>query len=251
MSDRLSHEAEQLVRAARTHLAPTPHDVDRLRTRILAGVAAGASVTAAGIASAAAAPGGVAASAGTAGASAGAAAGIGVLKVVVVAAAVTGASVTGGVLITRRLDRPEAVSASTRPSAAGKAAPRAPARAPDPDLHPDPVPVPDPAPESPPIQRQRALAPPVPSLASEMDLLRRARAALRSGDPRSALQHLDHHARQFPASPLGPEAAAIRVEATCATGDRETARALADQFARRWPDSPLARRVTRLCGDDR
>jgi outer membrane protein assembly factor BamD (BamD/ComL family) len=83
-----------------------------------------------------------------------------------------------------------------------------------------------------------------------MDLLRRARAAVRAGDPRGALAHLEQHARRFPASPLAPEAAAVRIEATCAVGDRQTARMLADQFARQWPDSPLSRRVSRLCGED-
>jgi TolA-binding protein len=117
-----------------------------------------------------------------------------------------------------------------------------------PDL--DPVPDPDPVSDPAPPRRRHRLEPPPPSLAGEMDLLRRARAAVRAGDPRGALEHLEQHARRFPASPLAPEAAAVRIEATCAVGDRQTARSLADQFARQWPDSPLSRRVSRLCGED-
>jgi hypothetical protein len=116
---------------------------------------------------------------------------------------------------------------------------------PDPDPDSDPDPDPDPDPATAPRPRPH---PPRPTLSSELDLLRRARNALRSGDPSTALQLLDDHARHHPSPRLGPEAAAIRVEATCAAGNASTARQLQDDLVRRWPDSPLARRPPKLCG---
>lgn len=251
MSERLSPEAERLVSAGRAGLAPSAEDIERLRGRILAGVAAGVAVSAAGAgAAAAASTGGAAAATG----SAATAGGLGLIKVVVVAAAVTGASITGGVLVVRRADPGPAPVATVHQQAAPDAAPSRP-RAVDraPVVEPLVEPAADAAPLATPVEPpgpRPETAPPRPSLASEMELLRRARSALRAGDPRAALEHLERHAEQFPDSPLAPEAAAVRIEATCAVGDRETAGALADQFVRRWPDSPLARRVPHLCGEE-
>lgn len=262
MNDRLSPEAQELVTAARSGLAPRPDDVDRLRARILLAAAAGAAAGAAGASVAAASTGGAtAASSATVGAAtataagagtaASAAAGIGLIKIVAVVAAVTGASVTGGVLATRS-DPPTRPTPSLR--AAAPDPDPDPAAAPDPDPAPDrdpdpgsdPASDPDPvlAPAPPPIRTH----PRAPSLSDELSLLRRARSALRSGDPVTALEHLERHARQFPSPRLAPEAAAVRIEATCAAGQVDRARQLADDFLARWPDSPLARRVPRLCG---
>lgn len=250
MSERMSPEAERLVSAGRAGLAPGAEDINRLRGRILAGVAAGVAVTAAGGAGAAAASSGGAAAATGSAATAG---GLGLVKVVVVAVAVTGASVTGGVLVSRRSDPAPIAAVRHEAPAMHDAAPRHRRVVRDPVVEPLPAAVPDAGPVSvPPESRQtrparKELA---GSLSSEMDLLRRARSALRAGDARAALEHLTRHADRFPDSPLAPEAAAIRIEATCAVGDHETARVLADQFSRRWPDSPLARRVAHLCGGE-
>ena len=253
MSERLSTEAARLVSAGRAGLAPSAEDIDRVRGRLLASVAAGVVVGAGGAGAAAASTGAAATAGGSAAATAG---GIGLVKVVVVVAAVTGASVTGGVLVSRRAASDPPAAAQHRAAAtvqhagsSGHPERHEPARPAAPAPQVEPLPEPAGAASSPRGARPVLEVPAAPSLASEMDLLRRARAALRAGEPEVALEHLDRHSSQFPDSSLAPEAAAIRIEATCAEGDRETARALADRFVRRWPGSPLARRVPHLCGE--
>jgi hypothetical protein len=85
------------------------------------------------------------------------------------------------------------------------------------------------------------------TLAEEVGLLRRARAALNAGDPAAALAHLAEHSRRFPAGVLAEERDAARVLALCHAGRRDEARAQASRFLRERPSSPLAARVRESC----
>lgn len=77
----------------------------------------------------------------------------------------------------------------------------------------------------------------------ELDLLRRARMEVASGDPGSALATLADHARRYPAGALREEAAALNVEALARAGDKVGARVAAERFARTYPASAYGERV--------
>ncbi len=78
-------------------------------------------------------------------------------------------------------------------------------------------------------------------------LLRAAQGALRGGDGRAALAHLDEHARRFPAGALTAERRAARVLALCASGRAAEAGADAARFEEEYPRSPLLSRVSAAC----
>jgi outer membrane protein assembly factor BamD (BamD/ComL family) len=81
------------------------------------------------------------------------------------------------------------------------------------------------------------------TLLGELDLLKRARAALRSGQPRNAIDLLEAHGRERGGSELVAEATLLRVEALAALGERTVASDLASRFVRENPHSALSDRA--------
>lgn len=85
----------------------------------------------------------------------------------------------------------------------------------------------------------------VDTLAEELRLISRARAALSRGDAATALSHLRTHASTFDAPRLGEEAAALRAMARCTRDGPDEASARA--FGRTFPTSMFRARVTAAC----
>ena len=85
------------------------------------------------------------------------------------------------------------------------------------------------------------------TVAAEAELLRRADAAAKAGDPGGALALVDEHAARFPAGILVEERQAERIVVLCALGRVNDARAVAAVFLRDRPRSPLAGRVRASC----
>ena len=83
------------------------------------------------------------------------------------------------------------------------------------------------------------------ALRAEVALLDRARGALQTQDNTRALQLLQEYASRFPRARLGPEAAALRIEALLAQGEADAARGLMQDFMRAHPTHPLQARVAR------
>lgn len=81
------------------------------------------------------------------------------------------------------------------------------------------------------------------SLSAELDLLKRARAALRSRVPEQALALLDQHAREHSGDGLSSEATVLRIEALAALGRHDEASALAVRFVRDDPSGAFADRA--------
>lgn len=95
-----------------------------------------------------------------------------------------------------------------------------------------------------------ASAPKTTTLAAEMRLLGRANAALRSGDPASALAVLDEHARDFADGQLAPEREYKRAIALCELGRAAKARAVAAAFVKAHPRSPLRSKAESVCREE-
>jgi hypothetical protein len=111
-----------------------------------------------------------------------------------------------------------------------------------------PASVPSPRRESPDVvSGERASAPtPPPSratLAEELEWLKRARAALRSGDPARSLELLQAYESELGGSDLRDEASVLHIEALAAAGRHGEASALAERFASQNPNSPLVDRA--------
>jgi outer membrane protein assembly factor BamD (BamD/ComL family) len=85
-------------------------------------------------------------------------------------------------------------------------------------------------------------------LAVEVDLVRRAHAALQDGDPARALKLLDQHAAAFPNGALAEERSVARIKALCLLGRSPEARSAAQQFRRQTPRSQYLRTVEASCG---
>ncbi|WAS95547.1 hypothetical protein [Nannocystis punicea] len=85
------------------------------------------------------------------------------------------------------------------------------------------------------------------SLAAELELLRRARAALDGGDAAGALQDLAGHERAFAAGQMLQDRLLLRMEALCALGKGRQARAEAAVFLRAYPGSTHIARVQTIC----
>jgi hypothetical protein len=89
------------------------------------------------------------------------------------------------------------------------------------------------------------------SVASELALLGKARAALRAGDGAKSLALLDEHARHFAGGQLSAERQAVRVLALCSLGRTPEARQVASQFFTQHPHSPLTQRLHSSCAAER
>jgi hypothetical protein len=87
-------------------------------------------------------------------------------------------------------------------------------------------------------QEAKPAAPP-----TELELLRRARIELATGDPSGALVTLAEHEQAYPSGALREEAAALRVEALARAGDGPAARAAAARFGKTYPTSAYGERV--------
>lgn len=83
-------------------------------------------------------------------------------------------------------------------------------------------------------------------LRRELQLVRDARHALRTGDFARALALAERHASEYPEGVLAPERDAWRTEAACRLGRPEAAERLA-AFRREHRDSPYAARVETAC----
>jgi hypothetical protein len=82
---------------------------------------------------------------------------------------------------------------------------------------------------------------------SEVDLLRRARAAL-SSRPREAFELTQEHRQKFPGGMFAQERDALAIEALMRAGEMNTARGLAERFVREHPSSPHAHRFRETMG---
>ncbi|HYP87646.1 MAG TPA: hypothetical protein VEQ59_05825 [Polyangiaceae bacterium] len=82
-----------------------------------------------------------------------------------------------------------------------------------------------------------------PSLLEEQRVIEQVRGAIARGDATLALSMLDTYERSYSQGQFGPEALALRVEASSAQGNVEGARSLANRFERRYPHHPLLSRV--------
>jgi RNA polymerase sigma-70 factor (ECF subfamily) len=69
------------------------------------------------------------------------------------------------------------------------------------------------------------------ALAEEAALLARARISLTKGDPRDALEALEHHRRSFPDGTLALERHRLQLRSACDVGDTRLARAAATRVA--------------------
>jgi len=83
-------------------------------------------------------------------------------------------------------------------------------------------------------------------LAEELRLLDEAMRALRSGDARASLRHLDSYNQRFRPGVLAPEASALRIEALVVVADHPAALVAYRDFAVRNPRSPHRRRLAEL-----
>ncbi|MGC4066193.1 MAG: sigma-70 family RNA polymerase sigma factor [Polyangiaceae bacterium] len=82
----------------------------------------------------------------------------------------------------------------------------------------------------------------------EVQLVDRARLALREGDAQTCLQHLDERKRRVGAGMLGPEATLLRIQALLALNRRTTALDEARRFLELCPDGPIAERIQAVVG---
>ncbi len=81
------------------------------------------------------------------------------------------------------------------------------------------------------------------TLAEELEWLKRARAALRSGDPARSLELLQAYESELGGSDLRDEASVLRIEALAAAGRHGEASVLAERFTTQNPNSPLVDRA--------
>lgn len=204
----LSPTTRSLLDAAHVGMTPTVAETSRVRARLFAAVAVPTLVAAAATPASAAVP---AAAAGTAL----------VVKVGLVAGGVAAAVLATAIAVGTR------GTPSPVPSPAPAATP-APASLPRPTVTPLPAPEPEPdavvAPLPVPASKKRApradvdpTPPPDNTLARELGFLSTARAALRDGDPGTAVGALSDYRREFEDDgQLAAEASKLRAEALCA-----------------------------------
>ena len=85
------------------------------------------------------------------------------------------------------------------------------------------------------------------SIPSEVDLIRRAQAAVAS-DPTAALRLADEHRRLYPGGGLAQEREVIAIDALTRLGRTTEARARAKRFVAAWPDSTHLARLEKILG---
>jgi TolA-binding protein len=99
--------------------------------------------------------------------------------------------------------------------------------------------------------RTRPAASTTVDLREEIQLLDRARAAVRAGEPNEALSLLAKYDRRYPRGQFRQEAQVIRVEALEQSGRKKAAVELGKKFVAAHPESPHVERVERVTGSDR
>ncbi len=171
-----------------------------------------------------------------------------------------GGVVLGAVGAGARADEPPAVAQVRVPHVADL--PARPDPAPEFALQPSEPPQPRPAatPLPPPVERPdpvrrsgkrraRPVAKPAPQseLAADTALLQRAAAAMRSGEPQSALKILRTHAAKHAQSPMSDLRGALLVEALCGVGRVDHARREAGRVLAKHASTPVAERIQRSC----
>jgi hypothetical protein len=97
------------------------------------------------------------------------------------------------------------------------------------------------------LDSPRSVASGALTIDEEVRLMNGAQAALRSGDPKRALQLLGEHARRFPNGKLANARMVTRMSALCTMGLSDEARREADRFLARNPNSPFSERVRNVC----
>jgi hypothetical protein len=150
--------------------------------------------------------------------------------------------------------RPEAVAVPAEQDPAPSEASRAPVLAAEPKPRPEET-----TSVSPPrgARRRPASAPPSAppdasaSLSEDTRLLRAASGALRVGDAKAALGHLQRHAAAFAGSPQADLRVALEVEALCRLGRVDGARRSARLLLAERPGTPVAERIARTCAAPR
>lgn len=88
------------------------------------------------------------------------------------------------------------------------------------------------------------------SLREQIEVIDRARSALRAGAPRAALAHLDTYGFRWPKGELALDAQVLRIEARFAAGDRAAARTEALAFIEARPESRYAARLRVLLASE-
>lgn len=84
---------------------------------------------------------------------------------------------------------------------------------------------------------------PEPKASDEARRVARARTALRSGDPKSALEELERMSTELRGGTLVQEREALTIEALAALGRQEAAQARGERFLHSFPESPYTARV--------
>jgi hypothetical protein len=116
----------------------------------------------------------------------------------------------------------------------------------DAPVHPIEVPGPEAEPSPTPLPRSRPRPTTTDPFAAEVELMRRASAALSDGRPRDALRLVRRHAERFPEGQLIEERSATEAIARCQLG-QPRAPGLARAFIARYPRSTHLDRVKRSC----
>lgn len=179
----------------------------------------------------------------TPGAPTGVAGSMAVAKLIVVV--VLAVTVAAFVAIRLVPSRPEGPAGAVPPSTAAETASAEVTAAPTPSMSIAPSMV-SPAPSevvtvAPPAKVTTAR--PVASLGDEISVLDRARAALRDGDPGTALRLVDEHDARFRGDTFALESSVLRIDALDALGRSAAALALADRFLAAHPNTPMSQHV--------
>jgi hypothetical protein len=106
----------------------------------------------------------------------------------------------------------------------------------------------EPAPAVAPASAAEPRRAPALTLLDEIELLKRARSALRAGDGAGALVLLDRHERERAGDSLTAEATLLRIEVLAALGRKPAASELAQRFVRSNPNHALSDRARSFIG---
>jgi hypothetical protein len=166
-----------------------------------------------------------------------------VAKVVVVAAL----ALTIGVFVAIRLMPPRSEPVRVMPPATAMSTAvfvdPAPSMAPSVEPAPSEVATVASAVSAPALPAKTTTARPAASLGDEISVLDRARAALRDGDPATALRLVDAHDARFHGDTFALESSVLRIDALDALGRSAAALALADRFLAAHPNTPMSQHV--------
>lgn len=156
-------------------------------------------------------------------------------------------ALTIGVLVAIRIMSPRSEPAAVMPpaSATATSVTADPAALLAPSVEPPPAEVATvaPAESAPALPGKVAPARPGASLGDEISMLDHARAALRDGDPGTALRLVDAHDARFHGDTFALESSVLRIDALDALGRRDAALALADRFLAAHPNTPMSQHV--------